>query len=638
MANIRQYIGARYVFKIYENSLDPSSAEWEASTTYEPLTIVTYNNSSYASKKDVPGSVGNPANNPEYWVETGAYNGQIAALQQQIDDILLDVDAFIIGYDNAADMKADADLKKGDIVYIAGYYNVNDGGDALYRVTDTAPAGYYITLDNTLYAELIDKSGNVLKRGARNNGITDNSSVINSLLATEKNLYFPAGTYIIDAEITVSMDNIEIYGDGENTVFSTNNNNDFTMFNVTGDYFNIHDVKIIGVFDHTDLLTFTGSEHDKLHRLNLSECKGAMRFLSNSRESFISDFEIRQFNEVGIYASGCNDLFFNTFLIINEWRQDFGVPRGTSIFISGKAESVDFANGDIVGGMRALNMLSNGGTPQARNIPQFMRFTNVYFDTSLYECIIDHCNLLKFISCWWSYCGQNFTALEMTEGQCSGLHMVGVTNSSFIGCDFVSNGDSGLIEEGGRNNSFIGCFIGDNNRYNRATHKYGCGVAVIGNARYINFTNTTMISDDTVYGHQLEALSAEDSATDIKITNCHINNVVNGSTHNINYDTSGFIDFDNQLATTPDLNTVLHTITTRGGSYVATRNVIAICSLEGDGDGTATVTRNGVNLLKANNATAVMGTIILKKGDTLATRATAGVYQVDIYDMESTPI
>lgn len=88
MANIRQYIGARYVTKIYENSLDSSSAEWESGVTYEPLTLVTYLNSSYLSKKNVPGSIGNPASNPSYWVVTGAYNGQIATLQNQINTII----------------------------------------------------------------------------------------------------------------------------------------------------------------------------------------------------------------------------------------------------------------------------------------------------------------------------------------------------------------------------------------------------------------------------------------------------------------------------------------------------------------------------------------------------------------------
>lgn len=84
---MRQYIGARYVIKIYENSLDASSAEWEASVNYEPLVMVTYNNGSYLSKKDVPASIGNPADNPQYWVQTGFYNGQIASLQNQIDTI-----------------------------------------------------------------------------------------------------------------------------------------------------------------------------------------------------------------------------------------------------------------------------------------------------------------------------------------------------------------------------------------------------------------------------------------------------------------------------------------------------------------------------------------------------------------------
>lgn len=83
----RQYIGARYVPKIYQNSVNPLSNEWEANTTYEALTIVSYNNSSYTSKKAVPSTVGNPVSNPSYWAETGAYNGQIANLQNQINSV-----------------------------------------------------------------------------------------------------------------------------------------------------------------------------------------------------------------------------------------------------------------------------------------------------------------------------------------------------------------------------------------------------------------------------------------------------------------------------------------------------------------------------------------------------------------------
>lgn len=83
--SIREYVGARYVAKVYENTVTPGSAEWQSGVRYEPLTIVTYNYSSYLSKKAVPNNIGNPATNPDYWVVTGEYNGQIASLQSQID-------------------------------------------------------------------------------------------------------------------------------------------------------------------------------------------------------------------------------------------------------------------------------------------------------------------------------------------------------------------------------------------------------------------------------------------------------------------------------------------------------------------------------------------------------------------------
>ena len=68
----KHYVGARYVPKF------ASPAEWAPSTFYEALTIVNFNNDSYTSKVPVPPTVGNPANNPQYWALTGNY-AQIAA-------------------------------------------------------------------------------------------------------------------------------------------------------------------------------------------------------------------------------------------------------------------------------------------------------------------------------------------------------------------------------------------------------------------------------------------------------------------------------------------------------------------------------------------------------------------------------
>ena len=49
--SVRQYIGARYVPTYYQNSLDPTSSEWEPNVNYDPLTIVSLPNlHSYQSK------------------------------------------------------------------------------------------------------------------------------------------------------------------------------------------------------------------------------------------------------------------------------------------------------------------------------------------------------------------------------------------------------------------------------------------------------------------------------------------------------------------------------------------------------------------------------------------------------------
>lgn len=76
---IRQYIGARYVPII--------DGEYNSEKVYEPLTIVTYNGSSYTSKKTVP--AGTLPTNTEYWALTGNYNAQVAELSERINNASL---------------------------------------------------------------------------------------------------------------------------------------------------------------------------------------------------------------------------------------------------------------------------------------------------------------------------------------------------------------------------------------------------------------------------------------------------------------------------------------------------------------------------------------------------------------------
>lgn len=81
----RQYIGARYVPKFYQNSVD-GSTQWENNVVYDPLIYVTLQNGHmYISKKTVPATVGSPAQNIDYWLDVGSYDGYIEDLQNQIN-------------------------------------------------------------------------------------------------------------------------------------------------------------------------------------------------------------------------------------------------------------------------------------------------------------------------------------------------------------------------------------------------------------------------------------------------------------------------------------------------------------------------------------------------------------------------
>lgn len=84
----RQYIGARYVPKFFEG------VEWVNGIPYEALTIVSYLGSSFTSKISVPANIGNPADNPKYWVNTGNYNSQVEEYRKNVEELSADYNAY----------------------------------------------------------------------------------------------------------------------------------------------------------------------------------------------------------------------------------------------------------------------------------------------------------------------------------------------------------------------------------------------------------------------------------------------------------------------------------------------------------------------------------------------------------------
>lgn len=110
---VRQYIGARYVPLVY--------GPWSSGVSYEPLTVVTYLNRSFTSCRAVPADVGAPTEEPYYWIETGAYNAQINAIQENIDAVNARIGQVVSGV--------------RDVVIICDSYGTHNGAGSGHEIT-----------------------------------------------------------------------------------------------------------------------------------------------------------------------------------------------------------------------------------------------------------------------------------------------------------------------------------------------------------------------------------------------------------------------------------------------------------------------------------------------------------------------
>ena len=97
----RQYIGARYVPKFFNNN---GSNEWVSGISYEALTVVTYLNCSYTSVKNVPSNIGAPNVATDYWVCTSNIPEIISDISERLS---VDENAISSLNDSVDDIKED---------------------------------------------------------------------------------------------------------------------------------------------------------------------------------------------------------------------------------------------------------------------------------------------------------------------------------------------------------------------------------------------------------------------------------------------------------------------------------------------------------------------------------------------------
>ena len=133
--------------------------------------------------------------------------------------------ASMLTYDSVDDLKSAENVASGNIVYTAGYYEIDDGGSSYYQVRektneDVANDMNIIQLnDANLVAELIivDNKLSIKQLGAKGDGEQIENLYLQKAITLANNIYIPSGTYLINNRIGMDS-NINIYGDGFSSI------------------------------------------------------------------------------------------------------------------------------------------------------------------------------------------------------------------------------------------------------------------------------------------------------------------------------------------------------------------------------------------------------------------------------------
>ena len=180
-------------------------------------------------------------------------------------------------YNSVADIKGDMKLKAGDKAATLGYYEVNDGGGATYKITNVeSETEYQEELENGLYASLIvDENTNVKHFGAKgNDSYNDTNSFIkyiNYCNKNNKNIKIPIGKYRIYEDLPSLKRTVCINGEvGNNAVQRDSYNKSLIL-----DYRNSENYLInytsSGAFGNSITnISFTNKTENKLKCINFN--------------------------------------------------------------------------------------------------------------------------------------------------------------------------------------------------------------------------------------------------------------------------------------------------------------------------------------------------------------------------------
>ena len=378
-----------------------------------------------------------------------------------LENLLNNALSLIKVYSTTIEMIEDySNIVVGMNIKTLGYYEINDGGGAFYKITDTASeSDYQISLSENLYATLIeDKKNtiNVLQLGAYSDGSTDNTDIFNNIIdfanSTLKNIYFPEGKYLVNYDLHNINGCISLYGDisGEGqrehkaTIYDNRNSNNYLLnFNRYND-----DVSVVkgGAISYLNFVD---------NKLNTNKCiliTDSINYLGNINNCNFLDYA------VGLYVDGSHGFVLDTCAFV----RCGGKVANSDDFALMIDETTDVSINNCCIDHTRYQMWVNGAS--------MVYITNTHFEISKKHivkgkqpiyCLMGNYGYISFTNC--SFINLSYKewieSADYTINNC--IHMIYASYASFVNCMFSCGRGSGQsISEYTKQAKYVSLYYG----------------------------------------------------------------------------------------------------------------------------------------------------------------------------------
>jgi len=236
--------------------------------------------------------------------------------------------------------------------------------------------------------------------GAIGDGVADDTAAIQAAINAGKAVYFPPGTYNITAELALANEGTVLMGASRYGTIIRQVTLNAKILNISNIFCGAHRIGFIynGTPASGATVAHVTAGFASFSDIIIRSCHTGFAFIgTNAVAGKVTDFEIFDYEAIGILMQSTNDTFVSNF-IMNAGNETRGTLGG--IRLADKAEAFICSDGDILLGQYSMTMDASVDGRDTR--PAYNNFTNVFFDSAVNSTLINKCVETEFVGCWFS--------------------------------------------------------------------------------------------------------------------------------------------------------------------------------------------------------------------------------------------